>query len=142
MIKILFMENEMLTSSEAIKIIKANKNVAVVGLSPKTERPSHIVGGFLLSKGFNVIPINPGPHKTILEQKSYQNLSELEPNDIDWIDLFVNPTRLMSMVDEIKRLKPKLVWCQIGVISEEFNQAMEKAGISLIIDLCPKIEWN
>ncbi|MCP4294770.1 MAG: CoA-binding protein, partial [Proteobacteria bacterium] len=65
-----------------------------------------------------------------------------EPGEVDWIELFLNPTRLMPLVDEIIRLSPKLVWCQLGVINEEFNQKMKEANIPYIVDYCPRRDWN
>lgn len=131
----------MLNAAEALDIIYNNKSVAIVGLSPKVDRPSYKVGKFLQEKGFAVTPVNPG-HSEILGQSSIPSLSELKPGSIDWIDLFVNPTRLMPLLDEIIRIAPKLVWCQIGVVDDEFNQKLEDAGIRYIADKCPKIEWN
>lgn len=129
------------TPEEALKIIKENRNVAIVGLSPKEDRPSHTVGLFLKDKGFNITPVAPF-HKEILGLPVLENLSYLKPGDVDWIDMFVNPKRLMEHVDEIIRLKPKLVWCQIGVVNEEFNQRLADAGIPYIANLCPKIELS
>ncbi len=131
----------MLNVQEAINIIRENKTVAVVGLSPKTDRPSYKVGNFLIEKDFNVVPVNPG-HKEILNQSCVGSLAELSPGSVDWIDLFVNPTRLMDLLDDIIKLSPKLVWCQIGVVNEEFNQALEKSRIPYIADVCPKMEWK
>jgi len=131
----------MLTVQEAMNIIKENKTVAVVGLSPKTDRPSYRVGSFLMEKKFNVIPVNPG-YREILNQPCVASLADLLPESVDWIDLFVSPTRLMDLVDDIIRISPKLVWCQIGVVNEKFNQALEKSGIPYIADVCPKIEWK
>lgn len=129
----------MLTATDALKIITRNKRVAIVGLSPKEDRPSFRVGSFLLSQGYEVVPVNPG-HKEILGQACVKSLDELSPETVDWIDLFVNPSRLMEFAETIIRLSPKLVWCQLGVVNERFNEAMEKAGIPLIVDACPKIE--
>jgi predicted CoA-binding protein len=64
----------------------------------------------------------------------------LDSGEVDWIDFFVNPGKLPEFIDEVIRLRPKLVWCQIGVVNADFNAAMEKAQIPFIVDLCPKIE--
>lgn len=131
----------MLNLEQALKIIKKNKNVAIVGLSPKEDRPSNRVGRFLLEKGFEITPVNPF-FKTILERPVAKTLSDLEPGEVDWIDLFVGPKRLPELIDDILRLSPKLVWCQIGVVNDEFNKEMETADIPYIADVCPKIEWR
>ena len=121
--------------------IKENKKVAILGLSPKDDRPSYHVGQFLMGHGFTVTPVHP-MHEEILGMKAIKSLSELEPDQVDWLDLFLNPKRLTELLPEILRLKPKLVWCQLSVVNEEFNSALLDAGINLIFDHCPKIEWN
>ena len=131
----------MISAQEAIEFIKSNKKVAIVGLSPKDDRPSHHVGRFLQDLGFEITPIHPA-HAEIIGCAAKASLAELAPGEVDWIDLFVNPTRLADLLPEIKRLQPKLVWCQLGVISEAFNAEVEAMGIKLIVDHCPKIEWG
>lgn len=126
---------------DALAFIKDNKRVAVVGLSPKEDRPSNQVGSFLIDRGFNVVPVNPGPDE-ILGQKCKKSLADLSPDEVDWIDLFVNPTRLGDLLEDVVRLSPKLVWCQIGVVNEAFNQRLEKEKIPYIADVCPKQVWK
>jgi len=130
-----------ISGKEALEYIQAHKKVAVVGLSPKVDRPSYRVGNFMQELGFEITPIHPA-HSEILGCAAKASLADLQPGEVDWIDLFVNPTRLMDLLPEILRLKPGLVWCQLGVVDAEFNHAVEKAGISLIFDHCPKIEWG
>ncbi len=130
-----------LTVDQALEVIRSHKRVAIVGLSPKTDRPSHRVGQFLQEKGFDIIPVNP-VHKEILGQPSVTSLEELDPDSVDWVDFFVGPQRLPDFANEIIRLSPKLVWCQIGVVNPEFNQGLENAQIPYIADVCPKIEWK
>jgi uncharacterized protein len=131
----------MLTVEKALNLIKTNKKVAIVGLSPKEDRPSNRVAKFLLEQEFEITPVNP-VHEQILERPVVKNLSALNPGDVDWIDLFVNPHRLADLTEDIIRLSPKLIWCQIGVVNDEFNQELEKAGIPYIANVCPKIEWK
>lgn len=131
----------MLEPEQAFKFIKEHKKVAMVGLSPKEDRPSNRVARFLMEKGFDIVPVNP-IHKEILGKPCVKNLSELSKDDVDWIDLFVNPQRLMEFSTDIVALEPKLVWCQIGVVNHEFNQLLEKENIPYVADVCPKIEWG
>ena len=125
----------------ALAFIRDNKRVAIVGLSPKEDRPSNQVGRFLIDKGFNVVAINSGSEE-ILGQKCQKSLAELSPDEVDWIDLFVNPNRLDDLQEEVVRLSPKFVWCQIGVVNEAFNQRLEKEKIPYIADVCPKQVWK
>ncbi|MDX2470168.1 MAG: CoA-binding protein [SAR324 cluster bacterium] len=129
------------TPAKAIDLIKENKKVAIIGLSPKDDRPSYHVGEFLIGHGLEITPVHP-VHEEILGLKAVKNLSQLAPGQVDWIDIFLNPKRLMDLLPEILRLQPKLVWCQIGVVDEEFNSAILDAGINLIFNHCPKIEWS
>lgn len=130
-----------LTVDQALDIIRHHKRVAIVGLSPKPDRPSNRVGQFLLEKGFDIVPVNP-VHKEILGQPGVAQLADLDSESIDWVDFFVGPARLPDFANDIIRLSPKLVWCQIGVVNEEFNQRLENAQIPFITDVCPKIEWK
>lgn len=129
----------MLTVHQALEIIEGNRTVAVVGLSPKEDRPSFVVAKYLLDHGFTIIPVVPF-HKEILGQPCIRSLSEIKPGQADWIDMFVNPKRLPEFQEDIVRLAPKLVWCQIGVVNHDFNREMEKNTIPLIADVCPKQE--
>lgn len=133
--------NMALDVDEALEIIRYNKRVAIVGLSPRPDRPSFQVAQFLLQKGFSIIPVNPG-HKKILDRTGVPSLAELEPDDVDWVDFFVGPGRLPDFANDIIRLSPKLVWCQIGVVNPRFNQRLENARIPFIADVCPKMEWK
>ncbi|OGG94633.1 MAG: hypothetical protein A2527_05460 [Candidatus Lambdaproteobacteria bacterium RIFOXYD2_FULL_50_16] len=131
----------MLDSKTAIEWIKKHKKVAIVGLSPKDDRPSYHVGQFLMAQGFEVTPIHPA-HAEILGRPAKASLAQLAPGEIDWLDLFLNPSRLMDLLPEITRLKPGMVWCQLGVVDEEFNRKVEALGVLLVSDRCPKIEWR
>jgi uncharacterized protein len=131
----------LLSVNEALEIIRHHRRVAVVGLSPNQNRPSHKVAEFLIEKGFDILPVNPG-HQTILGKPCVDGLADLEPEQVDWIDLFVSSQRLADLANDIIRLSPMLVWCQIGVVNEAFNRRMQNAQIPYIIDVCPKIEWQ
>ncbi|OGH04424.1 MAG: hypothetical protein A2600_03980 [Candidatus Lambdaproteobacteria bacterium RIFOXYD1_FULL_56_27] len=131
----------MLTPAQATALIKSHPKVAIVGLSPKDDRPSYHVGQFLARNGFQITPIHPA-HDEILGFPAKKSLTELAPGEVDWVDLFLNPSRLMDLLPELKRLRPKLVWCQLGVVDEAFNAALDEAKIPYIADRCPKIEWS
>jgi len=131
----------LLTVAQALAIIQNNHRVAVVGLSQKEDRPSFRVAKFLLEKGFTVVPVNPSQQQ-ILGRTCVAALKDLNPGDVDWIDFFVGPNRLPGFAEDVVRLSPKLVWCQIGVVNEAFNRTLANAGIPYIADVCPKIEWK
>ncbi len=77
-----------LTVDQALEIIRHNKRVAIVGLSPKTDRPSNRVSRFLLEKGFDIVPVNPA-QKEILDQPCVSSLADLNPEDVGWVDFLL-----------------------------------------------------
>ncbi len=129
----------MLTVEQALEVINHNKRVAIVGLSPKEDRPSHRVAKFLIDRGFQIVPVTP-IHDEILGIPCKKSLSEIGNGEVDWVDFFVNPTKLKEFTSDLVDLSPKLVWCQIGVVDEEFNSQLAGKGIPYIADVCPKME--
>jgi predicted CoA-binding protein len=115
-----------------------SKNIAVVGLSPKEERPSYIVASFLQLKGYRIIPVRPsGPN--ILGEKACPNILEV-PFDIDIVDIFRKPEAVLEIVKEAIEKKSKVIWMQEGVINEEAAEIAQKAGLKVIMDKCIKKE--
>lgn len=116
------------------KILKDCKNIAVVGLSPKEDRPSHIVATFLKSQGYRIIPVNPNADE-ILGEKCYPTLSAV-PYPIDVVDIFRRPEDIPPIVDEAIKIKARVIWMQEGIINEEAAEKAKKAGIEVIMDYC------
>ncbi len=125
------------------EILRDTKSIALVGASPKPERPSHRVMAFLLRKGYRVIPVNPGQGgRTILEQPVVARLGDIaEP--IDMVDVFRAPAALPGLVDEILALPrlPKVIWGQLSVRDDSAAARAEAAGIRVVMDRCPAIEY-
>jgi uncharacterized protein len=124
-------------------VLKTVKTVALLGASPNPGRPSHGVMGFLLSKGYHVIPVNPGQAgKSILGQTVYAKLSEI-PEPIDMVDVFRASEHMGQVMDEVLALdaKPKVVWTQLGVRDDAAAAKAEAAGIMVVQDRCPAIEY-
>ncbi len=124
-------------------ILRETRTVALVGASPKPERPSHRVMAFLLRKGYRVIPVNPGQAgRTILDQPVVARLADIaEP--IDMVDVFRTPAALPGLVDEILGLPrlPKSIWGQLSVRDDQAAAKAEAAGIKVVMDRCPAIEY-
>ncbi len=121
--------------SESIqKFLKGAKTIAIVGLSPKAERPSNGVASYLLDQGYKIIPVNPG-FKEILGQKSYPALADI-PETIDIVDLFRKSKFVMPIVNEAISIGVKTVWLQESVLSEEAFKKGQKAGLMMIMDRC------
>ena len=121
-------------------LLKNSKNIAVVGISDKQERDSFGVAKYLLSKGYNVIPVNPS-----LENwqgiKSYPNLSSI-PKDtkLDIVDIFRKSDAVGEIVEESIKVKPKAIWMQLGVINEEAGKKASNSGMTVVMDKCIMVE--
>ncbi|WP_284943913.1 CoA-binding protein [Acidisoma cladoniae] len=116
------------------------RRVALVGASPKPERPSHGVMGFLLRHGFDVTPINPGVAGQEIHGKPVvATLDQAAPLDI--VDIFRASDQVGPVVTEAIRLGAKVIWMQLGVINHAAAAEARAAGLTVIMDRCPAIEW-
>jgi predicted CoA-binding protein len=125
-------------------ILNSVKTIAMVGASANDVRPSYFVLKYLLAKGFSVVPINPGQAgKEILGQMTYASLADI-PGPIDMVDIFRAAAAVPGIVDEVLRLDPlpKVVWMQLGVRHDEAAARAEAAGIKVVMNRCPKIEYG
>ena len=118
------------------------KTIAVIGISPKEDRPSYIVASYLKSKGYRVIPVRPDGEE-ILGEKVYHSLSEI-PKEIslDVVDIFRKSEEVPPIVEEAIQQGIKVVWMQEGVIHKEAGEKAEKAGSKVIMDRCIKKEYQ
>ncbi|MER9303341.1 CoA-binding protein [Mesorhizobium sp. M0293] len=125
-------------------ILNSVKTIAMVGASANDVRPSYFVLKYLLAKGFSVFPINPGQAgKEILGRMTYARLADI-PEPIDMVDIFRAPTAVPGIVDEALRLDPlpKVIWMQLGVRHDEAAARAEAAGVKVVMNRCPKIEYG
>lgn len=124
------------------KILCEARNVAVVGLSPKTDRPSHRVASFLKKKGYKIIPVRPGI-KEILEENTYPSISEI-PKEIiiDIVDIFRRPQEVPPIVEEAIERGAKVIWMQEGIVNEEAAKMAREAGLEVIMDRCMLKEYD
>ena len=116
------------------------KTVAVIGISPKEDRPSYIVASYLKSKGYRIIPVRPDGEE-ILGEKVYRSLSGI-PKEIgvDVVDIFRRSEEVPPIVEEAIQRGAKVVWMQEGVIHKEAGEKAEKAGLKVVMDRCMKKE--
>lgn len=121
-------------------ILRATKTIALVGASNNPQRPSHEVMAFLQARGFRVIPVNPGlAGQSLLGEKVFGALGEIgEP--IDMVDIFRRSEAVPPLVDEAMALGVKTVWMQLGVIHQAAAAQARAAGLTVVMDRCPKIE--
>jgi predicted CoA-binding protein len=125
-------------------ILNTVKTIAMVGFSPKDNRPSYFAFKYLLERGYRVIPVNPGQAgKEVLGQEIYATLSKI-PEPIDMVDIFRASTHVLPIVKEALTLKPKpqVVWMQLTVRNDEAAALAEAAGMKVVMNRCPKIEYG
>jgi len=120
--------------NDIMTILKNARNIAVVGLSPKSNRPSHQVAKALQSFGYRIIPVRPAVD-SILGETAHARLDQIK-EPIDIVDVFRAPQHIAPIVDDCIRLKAPVLWLQDGVINEEQALRAQAAGITVIMDRC------
>ena len=121
-----------------IKILEKSKTIAVVGASRNPSKAGHSIPKYLKEHGYTIIPVNPKA-ETILEEKVYPNLAEI-PVQVDIVDIFRPSEETSKVVEEAVKLKPKLIWLQLGIVNDKAKEIAEKHGIPFVMDKCMKIE--
>ena len=121
-------------------LLETTRTIALVGASPKAERPSNRVMRFLIDQGYHVIPVNPGQAGgQIHGQTVVANLAEItEP--VDMVDIFRNSDDAAGVVDEAIAIRAKSVWMQLGVIAPDAARKAQENGMVAVMDRCPAIE--
>jgi predicted CoA-binding protein len=125
-------------------ILNTVKTIAVVGVSPKTSRPSYFAFKYLLERGYRMIPVNPGQAGgELLGRKIYASLADI-PEPVDMVDIFRNSEAALGVVREALALdpKPRVIWMQLGVRNDEAAALAEAAGLKVVMNRCPKIEYG
>ncbi len=125
-------------------ILNTVKTIAMVGISPKDNRPSYFAFKYLLERGYRMIPVNPGQAgQEILGQKVYAKLGDI-PEPVDMVDVFRASKYAPAVVDEALALNPKpsVIWMQLGIRNDEAAAKAEAAGLKVVMNRCPKIEYG
>jgi hypothetical protein len=128
--------------SEIANLLKEIHSIAIVGLSPKENRPSNMVGRYLLDSGYTVYPVNPG-QKEILGETCYADLLSI-PHPIDIVDIFRKSEDVLQVVEQVIELNPlpRAVWMQQGIINEAAAELARSKGIYVVMDRCIKVDHN
>ena len=120
-------------------ILTSVKTIALVGWSPKPDRPSHRVAAFLKARGYRMIPVNPGQAgQDALGETVVATLAEAGP--VDMVDIFRRSEEAGAVADDAVRLGAKVVWMQLGVVDEAAAARARAAGVQVVMDRCPAIE--
>ena len=123
------------------RVLTETRVIALVGWSPKPDRPSHRVAAFLHRRGYRVIPVNPGAGPdAILGQKVYPSLAAID-RQVDMVDVFRRSQFLYAIAEQSIAVGAKVLWAQIGVRDDVAARLAENAGLTVVMDRCPKIEY-
>ena len=125
-------------------ILNTAKTIAMVGVSPKTNRPSYFAFKYLLERGYRMIPVNPGQAgKELLGQLVYAKLADI-PEPVDMVDIFRSSEHALGVVQEAVALspKPQVIWMQLGIRNDEAAALAEANGVKVVMNRCPKIEYG
>ena len=125
-----------------ISILTGVRTIALVGWSPKPDRPSHRVAAYLAARGYRVIPVNPGQAGTLaLGEEVRATLSEIV-DEVDMIDIFRRSEEVGEVVDAALVQFPglKAIWMQLGVEDQAAAERAEARGVSVVMNRCPAIE--
>lgn len=128
------------------RILSRAKTIAMVGASPNWNRPSYFAMKYLQEKGYRVIPVNPrAAGQTLLGETVYASLSDI-PEKFDLVDIFRNAEAAGPITDEAIDLAEEkgiqVIWMQLGVVNEQAAERARAAGLDVVMDRCPKIEFG
>lgn len=132
----------MISDADLRRLLTSVKTIAVVGWSPKADRPSHSVAAFLARKGYRVIAVNPGQVGQVVHGEAVRaSLSEIE-GGVDMVDIFRRSEEAGAVVDEALAAFPdlKAVWMQLGVEDQQAADRAKAAGVTAVMNRCPAIE--
>lgn len=128
------------TRDEIKKILENAGNIAVVGLSDKTDRTSFMVAQAMQSRGYRIIPVNPAAEgKQILGENCYASLKDI-PEPVDIVNVFRRSEYCADVAREAAEIKANVLWLQLGIVNDEAAAIAEQSGMRVIMDRCIKVE--
>jgi predicted CoA-binding protein len=124
------------------EILASSRSFAFVGASANASRPSYFAMKYLLSKGYRILPVNPGEAGNRIQgQKVYASLAEIDV-PVDVVDIFRGPQAALDIAGEAIDIGAKVLWMQLGVCNDEAAKLAESAGLKVVMNRCPKIEYG
>lgn len=136
------MDHDRYNDSYIRGVLRDYHTFAMVGASPNKVRPSYFAMKYLIGKGYRVIPVNPGhAGKELLGETVYASLRDI-PEPVDVVDIFRNSEAAYEITEEAIAIGAKVVWMQIGVRNDEAARLAEEAGLKVVMNRCPKIEYG
>ncbi len=129
------------TTDDIEAVLTSTRRIAVVGASARSDRASNGVLAFLAQRGFDVVGVNPGlAGQTLHGCPVVATLDEAAP--LDMVDVFRAADQVDAVVDDAIRLGARTVWFQLGVVNRRAADRAERAGLRVVMDRCPSIEWR
>lgn len=128
------------TEADVIRRVLGYHTWAVVGLRDNPARAAYGVGRFLQNHGKQIVPVHQHP-QDVHGETAYERLADI-PFPVDVVDVFVNSTRAGAIADQAVEIGARAVWFQLGVIDEEAARRVRAAGLDMVVDRCPAIEWG
>jgi uncharacterized protein len=116
------------------------RTVAVVGLSDRPYRTSHVIAGALQGFGFEIFPVNPNLRSPVLGEKPYESVADI-PTPVDIVDVFRRSEKVMPVAEDAVAAGVKVLWMQSGVINEEAAAYATEHGITVVMDRCIKVDY-
>jgi predicted CoA-binding protein len=127
-----------MSAADCLRILQSYRRIAMVGLSANPMRPSHFAAIYMLSKGYDIIPVNPRETQ-ILGPECYASVRDV-PGQVEIVDIFRERSAVPAIVEDAIALGAKVVWMQLGIIHEEAAERAQQAGLEVVMDRCVKIE--
>jgi hypothetical protein len=122
------------------EILRSARRIAVVGLSPKPERPSHGVASYLQRAGYTIIPVRPTGREILGEPVQPDLRAAAAAGPIDIVDIFRRSEYVPALLEDLLTIRPRLVWMQVGVRDDGTAERLEAAGIPVVMDRCLAVD--
>jgi uncharacterized protein len=124
------------------EILRTSRRIAIVGLSPRPERPSHGVAAYLQRAGYTIIPVRPTGGVILGEPVQPSLAAAAAAGPIDIVDIFRRSEFVPALLDELLEVRPRLVWMQIGVRDDATARRLEAEGIAVVMDRCLAVDHH